>query len=111
MKKLLMILIAAALAIGIATVGIAAATGGDVIQPDGNGNVTLEVKLHLIGDINGDGKVNVTDVGLANAHAKKTKLLTDNYKYECADVNNDGNVNITDVGKINAHAKKTKMLW
>ena len=30
----------------------------------------------LKGDVNGDGKVNITDVALINAHVKKTKLLT-----------------------------------
>ena len=76
----------------------------------GSSNVTLDVKIHLKGDINGDGKVNTTDVGRANAHAKKTSLLTD-YALACADVSGDGRVNTTDVGRMNAHAKKTNLLW
>ncbi|MBR5452774.1 MAG: dockerin type I repeat-containing protein, partial [Clostridia bacterium] len=73
-------------------------------------DITLDLKIHLRGDINGDGRVNTTDVGLANAHAKKTNLLTD-YRFACADVSGDGRVNTTDVGRINAHAKKTNPLW
>lgn len=69
-----------------------------------------DVKLHLKGDINGDGRVNTTDVGRANAHAKKTSLLTD-YAFACADINGDGRVNTTDVGRANAHAKKTNLIW
>ena len=76
----------------------------------GTDNVTLDVKIHLKGDINGDGKVNTTDVGRANAHAKKTNLL-EGYALACADVSGDGKVNTTDVGRMNAHAKKTNLLW
>jgi len=76
----------------------------------GTGNVTLDVKIHLKGDINGDGRVNTTDVGRANAHAKKTNLLS-GYELSCADVSGDGKVNTTDVGRMNAHAKKTNLMW
>ena len=73
-------------------------------------NIPLNLKIHLKGDINGDGKVNVSDVGKANAHAKKTKLL-EGYEFACADINGDGRINVSDVGKMNAHAKKTVPLW
>ena len=59
--------------------------------------------------MNGDGRVNASDVGKANAHAKKTKFL-DGYEFECADISGDGTINISDVGKMNAHAKKTVLL-
>lgn len=73
-------------------------------------DITQDVKIHLVGDINGDGKVNITDVNRANAHANKSKTLTD-YDFVCADTNGDGKVNISDVNKINAHATKVKTLW
>ena len=73
-------------------------------------DITEALKIHLKGDINGDGRVNVSDVGKANAHAKKTKFL-EGYEFVCADINGDGTINISDVGKINAHAKKTLPLW
>ena len=63
-----------------------------------------------IGDINGDGKVNITDVALINAHVKKTKLLTGE-ELARADINGDGKVNITDVALVNAHVKKVKLLF
>ena len=66
-------------------------------------NVTQDVKIHLKGDINGDGRVNTSDVGKANSHAKGTSTLT-GYEFACADVNGD-------VGKINSHAKGTNKLW
>ena len=73
-------------------------------------NVTQDVKIHLKGDINGDGKVNTSDVGKANSHAKGTSTLK-GYDFACADVNGDGKVNTSDVGKINSHAKGTNKLW
>ena len=76
----------------------------------GGYSVTQDAKIHLKGDVNGDGKVNTTDVGRANAHAKKTTLLT-GYELACSDINGDGRVNTTDVGRMNAHAKKTNLLW
>ena len=76
----------------------------------GSSNVVQDVKIHLKGDINGDGRVNTSDVGKANSHAKGTSTLT-GYDFACADVNGDGRVNTIDVGKINSHAKGTNKLW
>ena len=76
----------------------------------GSSNVVQDVKIHLKGDINGDGRVNTSDVGKANSHAKGTSTLT-GYEFACADVNGDGKVNTSDVGKINSHAKGTNKLW
>ena len=76
----------------------------------GSSDLTQDLKIHLKGDVNGDGRVNTTDVGRANAHAKKTTFL-EGYALLCADINGDGRVNTTDVGRMNAHAKKTNLLW
>lgn len=75
-----------------------------------NTDITQDGKIHLLGDINGDGRVNIVDVAKANAHAKKTVFIAD-YELLCADINGDGRVNIVDVAKMNAHAKKTLFLW
>ena len=72
--------------------------------------VTQDVQIHLKGDINGDGRINTSDVGKANAHAKGSSLLTD-YQFACADINGDGKVNTSDVGKINAHTRGKSLLW
>ena len=76
----------------------------------GDTSVLQDVKIHLKGDINGDGRVNVSDVGLANAHAKKVSTL-EGYQFDCANVNGDARITISDVGLLNAHAKKTSLLW
>lgn len=70
----------------------------------------MELKIHLIGDINGDGKVNTIDTAQVNAHAKKVKQLED-YAMLCADVSGDDRVNTIDVAMINAHAKQVSFLW
>ena len=68
------------------------------------------VNGELTGDVNGDGKVNITDVALINSHVKKVNILTGDELIR-ADVNGDGKVNITDVGLVNSHVKKVKLLW
>ena len=66
--------------------------------------------VNINGDINGDGKVNITDVALINSHVKKVNILAGDELIR-ADVNGDGKVNITDVGLVNSHVKKVKLLW
>lgn len=48
------------------------------------------------GDVNADGKVNITDVVLARAHIVKTRTLSET-EFVRADLNEDGKVNIVDV--------------
>ncbi len=75
-----------------------------------NSEVSVEIQLNKLGDINGDGKVNTIDVARANAHAKGVTLLSD-YSFICSEINGDGNVNTIDVARINAHAKGIRSLW
>ena len=72
--------------------------------------VTQDLKIHLKGDINGDGKVIVTDYTAVLRHVKKTAAL-EGYAFDCADVNGDGKVIITDYTAILRHVKKTQALW
>ena len=77
----------------------------------GSADVTQNVKIHLKGDINGDGKITMVDSAKANSHARGVALLT-GYELKCADVvANDGNVTMADAGRINAHAKGMSKLW
>ena len=68
--------------------------------------VTLDVKLHLPGDVTGDGKVNVADTSKTYAHARQTGLITDEYLLACADITGDGKVNVADTSKLYALARK-----
>lgn len=80
-----------------------------VVVSDGTA-VTQDLKIHLKGDINGDGKVNSIDVARANAHARSVTALT-GYELDCADVTGDGKANSIDVAKMNAHARSVTSLW
>ncbi|MBE6756352.1 MAG: hypothetical protein E7555_07845 [Ruminococcaceae bacterium] len=72
--------------------------------------VTAELKIHLIGDVNGDGAVNTIDVARVNSHARSVNAL-DGYSFDCGDVNADGNINTIDVARINSHARSVNTLW
>ena len=73
--------------------------------------VTQNVKIHLLGDIDGNGTVTTMDFMRANSHARGVTLLTD-YALKCADVvGTDGKVTTMDAMRINAHARGTAKLW
>ena len=77
----------------------------------GTNPVVQDVKIHLLGDINGDGKVTTIDFGRANSHARGVAILT-GYELLCADtVKQDGLVTTADAGRLNAHARGTSLLW
>lgn len=77
----------------------------------GTENVTQNVKIHLLGDIDGNGTVTTMDFMRANSHARGVTLLTD-YALKCADVvGTDGKVTTMDAMRINAHARGTAKLW
>ncbi|WP_431768000.1 dockerin type I repeat-containing protein [Ruminococcus albus] len=61
------------------------------------------------GDVNFDGKINVTDVIKVAAHVKGKNLMTKEQQKR-ADVNHDGKINISDITKIAAHVKGKKLL-
>lgn len=61
-------------------------------------------KKTVPGDVNGDGKVNVTDVTMVTAAVKGKKALTEEQK-KAADMNGDGKVNVADVAAITKQAK------
>ena len=75
-----------------------------------NGLENCAFEIQLLGDINGDGKVNTVDVARINAHAKNINSIV-GYSYTCADVNGDGKINTVDVARVNAHAKNVNSIW
>ncbi len=61
-----------------------------------NTNVTQNVKICLLGDVNMDGKVNSTDYLWVQQYVSRRRFF-DDYQKELADVNKKGGVNSTDV--------------
>ena len=76
------------------------------------GNVkTLNAEIWLLGDVNGDGVVNIKDCSRLFKHVNKTQLLTDTYALKCANTNGDSDVNIKDCSRLLKHVNKTQPLW
>lgn len=78
------------------------------VYPD---EATLDMKICLIGDVTGDGKVNIMDVAKLYAHVKGVGSLTDSYILACGNVTGDSKVNIMDIAKIYAHVKGQSHLY
>ena len=76
-----------------------------------NGKVTQNAEIWLLGDVNGDGVVNIKDCSRLFKHVNKTQLLTDAYALKCANTNGDSIVNIKDCSRLFKHVNKTQPLW
>ncbi len=76
-----------------------------------SGTKTQNAEIRLLGDMNGDGRVNTMDCTRLFKHVNKTQLLTDAYAQKCADTNGDGRVNTMDCTALFKHVNKTKPLW
>ena len=77
----------------------------------GSEEIALDVKISPIGDLSGDGKVNVADSSQAYAYAREAVEITDEYALLCGDVTGDGRINVADVSKIYAHTRGVSSLW
>ena len=76
-----------------------------------SGTKTRNAQIHLLGDVNGDGRVNAMDCTRLLMHVNKTQPLTDAYALKCANVNGDSRVNAMDCTRLFTHVNKTQPLW
>ena len=67
-----------------------------------NDQVMQTLQVVVVGDTNGDGKINITDMLAAKAHLLEKGQLS-GAAAQAADTNQDGKVNITDFLQIKAH--------
>lgn len=79
-------------------------TGMQVCIVNGN-SIYKSYSIIVTGDINGDGKVNITDMVAAKSHILKKSTLT-GVQALGGDTNGDGKVNITDFIKIKGYILK-----
>ena len=61
-----------------------------------------------LGDVSGDGKVNIADVSKLYGHIRVTAVLTDPLDLYAADQDRNGKINIADVSKLYAMVRGTK---
>ena len=59
----------------------------------------------IYGDLNGDGEINVVDLGKVQKHLLKTSTLTGAY-LKAADTDKNGSINVVDLGKVQKHLLK-----
>ena len=59
--------------------------------------------------MDGDGKINVTDIALVASHIKGIKALDDKAQMR-ADVDRSGKINVTDIALIASHIKGIKAI-
>ena len=76
----------------------------------GTENVLQDVKIHLKGDINGDGVINIKDKRLIYYHMNNSANKLTGYAFDVGDVNGDGVINIKDKKLIYNHMSGTS-LW
>ena len=62
--------------------------------------VSPDCKVRLMGDVSGDGRINVGDVAKLYGHIKKTAVLTDPYVLQCMDMTGDGRLNVGDTARL-----------
>lgn len=75
-----------------------------------SGDTVQDAKIHLMGDISGDGAVKNGDYSRILAYLKGTKGLSD-YEFACADISGDGAVKNGDLSRVLAYLKGTRELW
>ena len=76
----------------------------------GDEAVTQDATLCPIGDVTGDGVVNIKDFQRLLRHVNKTNPLED-YELACGDVTGDGVCNIKDFQRLLRHVNKTNPLF
>ncbi len=69
-----------------------------------------DMKIHLIGDITGDGRVGMPDLASLNSYLTGA-LSLDSYAVKCADVTEDGRVGMPDLAKLNSYITGLAELW
>ena len=73
---------------------------GEYIQLIINNSSTLEYKVSVLADVNGDGKISALDYVKIKNHIMKTNLISSDVYLTAADVNDDGKISALDYVRI-----------
>ncbi|MBQ9717152.1 MAG: hypothetical protein IJV76_04095 [Clostridia bacterium] len=93
MKKVFVAILAALMLGGAVTVGASTV-------------VEMDLKIHLLGDVSGDGKISALDKKIIYNHINKNPEITDEYIKSVGDVNKDGKISAVDKKMIYNHINK-----
>ena len=78
----------------------------------GNSSIPLDAKIHLLGDISGDGRANAVDKKFIYNHMNDAAKTLTGYEFDVANVNGDTRVNAIDKKMIYNHMNDAaKALW
>ena len=64
---------------------------------------------YILGDVNNDGLINVTDISKVAAHVKGIRRMSEEEQVR-ADVNKDDTINVVDISRIAAHVKNIRSI-
>ena len=74
--------------------------------------INLDVKLHLVGDITGDGEITSKDKKLIYSHINDPSKFLTGYEYDVADVSGEGELTSKDKKMLYNHLNDpSKSLW
>jgi hypothetical protein len=77
-----------------------------------DGIAAVDVKICLLGDVDGNGKVNYTDyVNVLSQSKYPNETILTGYARQCADITGEGSITFTDFLAILSHAKGLTSLW
>ena len=74
-------------------------------------NVTQDVEIWLLGDVNGDGTINAKDKKIIYGHINDSSTELTGYIFDVGDVNGDGAINAKDKKLIFGHISGDSSLW
>ena len=69
-------------------------------------DVTQDVAIYQLGDVNMNGKVNAADVTMLARHVARIKTITDDYALLLANTNKEGKINAADVTRLARYVAK-----
>ena len=73
--------------------------------------VAQDVKICLLGDADGNGKINMGDIQVIYAHVTGNQTFTDDYIKKVADVTGETRLNMGDINKLYAHVRGVSLLY
>lgn len=73
--------------------------------------ITQDAKIHLLGDVTGDGRIRSNDLTAAYDHVSGEETILDDYIFRCADIDGSGRIRSNDVTKMYDHTTGDEPLW